>query len=555
MREEIPAGSASARRSSLLAWIAILAAAILFAWPLLREPSLPGGPDTAFAVASARGFVAALSEGVVYPRWVTDASHGFGAPTFLFYSPLAYYAVGAAHLPTSDLLAAFRLVLLLVTLATGASFYVAARDFSSETGAALGAVLYTLLPYHVLDLYQRFAFAEFAAFVWFPLLFLGARRIAGGRRGAFLLAAAYAGLVLTHLVTAYMVLFVLVPYALFLTWRAGDARPRRLGTMAAAGAVGLLCSAVYLVPALVQREAVHLEWIRDSPFGAFPRNFIYRDETAFGYPPAPIKSLVNGSATWQALLALAAAGLLAARRQKSSEGWIFLGLSVWTLFLQTPLSSPLWAAVPELATVQFPWRFGAFQALAACFLVACALAPQMERRMERRRQAGAVLLLLLVSGPALALSFKMWGHSRYQLDAATAELPEFRTLVTTEYIPKGVEEWQSFADPGEPRQASLAGPGGVETLAWRTDSRRLRVEAPQPATLTLRTFAFSGWAARLDGEAVPIRADNPLHAIEIDVPAGRHEVEVELTPTRDRRIGAALSVLGAILLVVLLRRG
>ena len=536
-------------RSTLLAWAAVLAAAVLFAWPLLREPSIPGGPDTAFAFASARGFVAALSEGVLYPRWVADASHGFGAPTFLFYSPLSYYAVAAANLLTSDLLGALRLVLLLATLAAGASFYAAAREISSPAGAALGAVLYILLPYHVLDLYQRFAFAEFVAFVWFPLLFLAVRRIAEGRRGAaFLLAGAYAGLVLTHLVTAFMVLFVLVPYALFAAWRAGDARWRQLGEMAAAGGVALLCSAVYLVPMLVQRDAVNLEWVKDSPFGAYPRNFIYRDETAHGYPPAPIKPLVNGTATWQAFLALAAAAVLVARRRQPSEGWIFLGLSLWTLFLQTPLSSPLWAAVPELATVQFPWRFAAFQALAACFLVSCAL------QTEMRRQAVAVLLLLLAAGPALALSAKMWGKSLYQLDAATAELPALRTLVTTEYIPKGVREWQSFAAPAEPRHAALGGPGRVEVLSWQTHSRRVGVETPAPTTLTLRTFAFPGWEARLNGEAAPIRADNPLHAIEIAVPAGRHEVEVELTPTPDRQAGAALSAAGAVLLAVLFRR-
>jgi 6-pyruvoyl-tetrahydropterin synthase-like protein len=543
LRAILSRGGAAALRGWLLAGVAVTAAAALFALPLAWRPGLPGGADTAFAVLAARGFVAALGEGVAYPRWIAEASHGFGAPIFLYYPPLADYAVAAARLVVPDLFAALRLVVVAGALAAGASFFLAARERSSATGAALGAALYILLPYHLLDLYQRFAFAELAAFVWYPLLFLAVRRLAEGRRPRsswLLLTAAGAGLALTHLVTASMALFVLVPYALLLLRRTGYRRGgRALGAMAAAGAAAFLCSAPYLLPLLAHRGDVHLEWISESPFGAWPRNFIYRDEKAFGYPPAPIKPLVNASATRQALLSLAAAGLFAVRRRhlekgSAEEGFLHCGLAAWTLFLQTPLSSTIWAVVPGLAAVQFPWRFGAFQALATCFLVSAALAPEAAEPASSpsRRPALAALLLLAAAGPALALSARLSARSPYEMTAALAEAPPLRTLVVPEYLPRGMPDWQGFAKRrAELPQAALDGPGRVEVLAWQSHRRRFLVEAPRPAMLRLRTFAFPGWKARVDAAPAPIRADGAWHALEVAVPAGRHRVEVEFTVT------------------------
>jgi len=135
-----------------------------------------------------------------------------------------------------------------------------------------------LLPYHALDLYDRFAVGEFVAFLWFPLLFAAVRRLSEGpSSGAWLLLTlSYAGLLLTHLVTAFMVLFMLGPYAL---WRVSRARSwSRLLPMLAAGATALLLSATFLVPMLAARPHVYVGGMVEGWFDWW-RNFVYNMAT------------------------------------------------------------------------------------------------------------------------------------------------------------------------------------------------------------------------------------------------------------------------------------
>ena len=79
------------RRADLVAWLAVCVAAGIFSAPLFGNPGLPAGSDLDFTAQSAQGFLDALREGVLYPRWIDAANRGFGAPSFVFYAPLAYY--------------------------------------------------------------------------------------------------------------------------------------------------------------------------------------------------------------------------------------------------------------------------------------------------------------------------------------------------------------------------------------------------------------------------------------------------------------------------------
>ena len=259
------------------------------------------------------------------------------------------------------------------------------------------------------------------------------------------------------------------------------------------------------------------------------------------------------------LLSAVAAALAWWRRPEEERDWqerrleigAWLGVSLWTFFLQTPLSTPVWSWVPELGTVQFPWRFGVFQGLAACVLVGLALAPR-RRAGERLRPAIAAPLLLLTALPAVVLSVDVARDRDPIFTERRAQHPNYRTKGATEYLPAGLEGWQQF---GRAPYRGLAPPvqtgngAPVEILEWGSHRREFRVESPTDTQLLVRTFGYPGWRAWLDGEPLAIDSENPRRRITLDVPAGSRSVRLEFGSTPQRRAGALLSLLsvGALL--------
>ena len=85
--------------------------------------------------------------------------------------------------------------------------------------AALGACLYMAAPYHLGDFYVRAALAEFAGFVWLPLIAL-ALEAQPKRWAAPLLALAFAGLLVSHLPMAVLATcFLIGPMVIMRAWR------------------------------------------------------------------------------------------------------------------------------------------------------------------------------------------------------------------------------------------------------------------------------------------------------------------------------------------------
>jgi hypothetical protein len=165
----------------------------------------------------------------------------------------------------------------------------------------------------------------------------------------------------------------------------------------------------------------------------------------------------------------------------------------------------------------------------------------------------AAVLILVASIPALRASAEVTSRRGYLFDEATARHPAWAQRITYEYNPRGVEGQARFERvPVDDARAWIHGDGTLGAIAWGAERSRVEVDARAPLTLRLRTFDHPGWRARVDGEPVPITSENPLRAIEVPVPAGRHWIEVELGPTWDRTLGAWISLAGVAALAILL---
>ncbi len=524
-------------------------ASVLVSLPFLVKHALPRGYSVSYAWAWSEGFLESLRQGVVYPRWIGEMSRGLGAPTFIFYPPLGYYVLSLAALATGSLFTAWRIMLVLVFFGSGLSFLALARTTVGIRAATLGALLYILFPYHLIDLYKRFAYAELFAFVWLPLVVLGVRRLALGPswRSWLLFTFAYAALVLTHPLTAYTVVFAAAPWGIALAlW---ERRPQRIALMAAGGAFAILLCAVYLLPARMQRNAVHFEWLTTGRFDYRTNFLFYQGPRASLSVGRVIPTLVLGAALVAgAILVLRARTLTndPGRRLAVGEGLVAAALGAFAWLMQTELSQPLWAGLPGLPMLQFPWRFGAIQILATAFAVACALDGWS-------RVAGRSPLRLALTGLLGILLSASLFHAALTVHRASIGFDPSRTWKPTvpEHVPKNVENWRALRQIELRGRAALRSrEGEVDVLEWQSEAKKIRITAAENDRLQIRSFAYPGWVARMDGRPVPIHVGSRDGLMEVDAPRGKHELELQFEPGADRRTGAWISALTLLFLIV-----
>lgn len=477
---------------------------------------------------------------------MSEANRGFGSAALMNYPPLGGYLVGAISLLTGDLISAFLLVLVVLTALSGAAFYSCARTYASSTVAALAAALYVVAPYRMIDLHPRFAFAEVLAFLWLPLVvkfLLDLRRRPTFATWARLVAAG-AGLVVTHVLSALMILVVLAPVVLWIVLR--ERQWRQLAALAVAGVVTFTLAGFYLVPLLVERGLTYTEYLTDASWGDWRVNFLFATSTDSEAPTLPIQPLVEMSFWYSLAVFLVASGL--SIRSQARDTWPLIAAGAMAILLQLSVSAAAWRLVPGMGLLQFPWRFQSVLVLLSCLLVAAAA--------TRLRWDSGLLIGIAMAG-ALLFAVFLWRGITYDVTSAGLEKADISRLVFKEHMPRGVENWRRFERlPLDTARRVVTTPAvQVEVREWSSHRRRLRVEAGDSTQLALRTFYYPGWTAKVDGESVEIEVLPPLHAIGLQVTPGEYLLDVRFGPTPVQVLGSIMSVLTAGLLALAIRRG
>lgn len=554
------------RWASLWPWAAVIGLILPALWPLAAAGFFVSD-DGRFHVYRLAALAAAWRQGVLWPRLFPDFGFGYGQAVLHFYSP-AGYGPGAllAVLGVAPSTAAEVTIALGFVLAALAVF-AWVRRLWGVTAGLVAAALYTYFPYHLADAYVRGAIPEHLAFI-FPPLVLGAYTAAFGlgRRAdaealsptvAPLLWAglAWAGLALTHHLSALMLAPAAVAYALL---PAGmTPRRRRVAGLTASLVLGLGLSAAYWLPAFLDRGNVGLGFGVSRGYAnhmldgqtLIQPTLLYRYPASVGYIRYPLSWLT-------AALFVATTALLLARRQRLSAAGVLgfhLGLVAITVFLTTAASLPLWYPLtPILGQLQYPWRLFVLTALGVAVSGAglVALAP----RSVARGLAAVLVVLAAVVGmgrlvvqPLALPAAEVWSPQRmWDEDAVMGQVG---ATWTGEFVPVTVRE-QRWA-LGRAREDAADGPPLPEPLSVRLvalayDAWTVAIETPAPLALRLHQFHLPGWQARLDGRPTPTYASGELGLVTVDVPAGRHEVVIAFTGGVSRWAGAGVALAAAL---------
>ncbi|HQM15053.1 MAG TPA: 6-pyruvoyl-tetrahydropterin synthase-related protein, partial [Anaerolineae bacterium] len=452
-------------------------------------------------------------------------------------------------------------------LALVAGTYLWTREGFGKSAALGAALLIGYAPYPLLNLHYRGAFAEvwgLACLAW-ALWAVQRLNVRGGRLPFVLTALCSAALMLSHNVMALLGMPLLAGYALLLAWQHPARKAAALRLFLALG-LGAGLSAFFWVPALREQAYVQIHQIQIYDYR---EHFLTLGELFSGPTPTvkgEVTPYVPHSVGW--ILPLLAAGAFlpdkktlpaSARLQK----WALLAASLVLLGMTLPISAPLWEKLPLLSFVQFPWRFLGPVGLGLAVLGGVGLE-------QLPGPAAWRLPLALAAGSLFALTWLFPPYARPQppltppaLIHIERETGGLGTTTAGDYLPIWVQErpgdellalYTAAAEDDYliPRLDPTTLPEGAQLLAEKEalNAAQVTLETPIAFRARFRWYYFPGWQVRVDGAPAPTLPDGPQGLLAVEVPAGKHTLEVRFGETPLRRTADAISLVSAALLVV-----
>jgi hypothetical protein len=536
---------------TILTFSVVGAAAVVLALPMLIYGPMVQGHDTTEHLNFARHFSEQFWGGELYPRWLAGMNHGLGSPTFFVFPPFPSYVYALLE-PAGRVFHfnAFNIGEFLALLGSGICAALWLNTMASQRVACAGAILYMLMPYHlVVDYYRRTALPECWAFVWIPLVLYFSARIMRRERVCLPgLAVAYAGLILSHLIS--VLIFSFIPLAAALTLSAQGQKVKSACRVAAGMFLGTGLSCFYLVPALF--HARYFPASRLYPWSSVKDNLIAVATLshAGGFVHAISLTVLN----------LIALGVLCsvtvfAKGQNGSRTKVFFWLAVCVIpvFLMFRVSFPVWQKCPLLfAAMQFPWRLNIVLCLAVLSLVTVFLSELP--RLPRWSQALALVLVLLLIVPWFMAYGNIW--RRYRMESAhPLEAVPLAPHVDDHdgwfyaWSPAGIDVAKTLQASTGPQVRFLTGPGTAEVLLWKSRHIEFQTNSATGGWVMIRQFYYPAWKAALVSpyQTLPIKAAMPEGLLEMQVPPGRQQIQLEIPIGRAERIGNWISVVFAFL--------
>ena len=539
------------RHPAVISSLLIFGLATVVMMPIFGH-GLPPVSDAFVHYRWASGFIDALGEGSLYPRWLGNPNSGAGSPAMLYYPPLPFYIYAAFYLVTGNVLKALVLGSWLALALSGITMYVFARSLLSHRVSLLAAVIYLLAPYHLLDLFQRAALSEFWAFVWVPLVLYAVHRVTSGGdwRAVTLLAVAYGLLLLTHVLTAFATTLILPIYVLLLTrdWR-------RMGKTAVGLALGVGLSAIFVAPLVLEGDYVRLRKIHRDKFtksfliehlpAAFKADALLPGQKPEFFYQNPDYFFAEASVV-SFILLFALISILIWRWQQTESGlvravWV---VTLFSLLMTTRLSEPIWRIIPGLHFMQFPFRWLLPASVGMSLLSAAACSVVMVHSRRSRTAYGGMLALLL------ALNLVVATFSVVRQERGEQEIPkEVSRLEVPEYRPRS---WNYKASqPNMEAVIVSSGDASVQAIDAAGARQSYEIKAVTQSVLELRTLYFPGWVARLDGNPIEIGPGQRGH-IQILVGDGEHLLTLNFEDTWPRRAGKLISAACVLVTLIML---
>ena len=519
------------------------------------------------------------AEGFGHVPWFPDCCFGYGYPFLTFYAPLGFYVAAIFHFifaldygPATKL--SFYTSIYLSGLLMYAFVYtVGSRERWPRLAwwALAAASVYALTRYHLTDVFVRDVMGESWAWATLPGVYWG-MEVARRRPwlGILLVSSMYAGLLLSHNITALWGSLFIAIYPLL------TARDLRWPSIVAGGGLlGVTMSAFFWYPALklgkLTQKAGDLVAMWGTPHLLHENAVFWQQHflEALGYGgsiPGPNDTLgINlGFAVLVCVVLSAIAlfhrGLKTGQRCRIA---LFLLLTFLVLFIMSPQMP--WKKMPAiLLYLQFPWRLLIFTAFFGASAVAMA-SPVVDRWIHPAILTGLAVVFAIPTLPMILMpsvikkmspeQLVKWNrrYERKGLYAGSAIQEFLPKWVRGDYLnPRFLEE-----HPIPPNRLTVTSGDLVSnTHAHLGTIYEYSYNSSVDSEAGIALFYWPGWELRIDGklrpESVRLGSDG---LISVNFPAGSHHAELRYGLSPEGRIARIFSSSAAVIWILILAVG
>ncbi len=560
-----------------IATLALVALAIDF--KILQDGVIFGTHDLHIHLKWLQFFSQQLSEGSLYPRWLGGLNFGYGSPTFVFYPPAVMYLGSAIKALGLNAERAMAILILLATFVAGFGFYLFGRSRWRCVPAVCGAIAYMSAPYMIYNVYHRGAIAEVLATSLLPFGLLFTDQLMRQGKRWLALTLCFAALSLTHLPS---LLLYVIAWAIYVISNIVIQRLsfKRMFHLMAAPIMGFGLSSFYLIPAVLEKKLVNLDYMRRVS-GGFAANFL----PLVGAPQEGLSGHLISMFRYgvaSTVVCMTIATVLGMWFSRSAKGALIQRALLWLVslaivgFLMTFAAHSLWAASPTLQMVQFPWRLMGLFALIYAGSFGLAVESlwyfwTWKKPAYGWLAAGLLLCLLAwnikysyvlstryhgfyVPGDiAAARAEHSWQATSYDRVSLILSDPFSNQLGdVAEYLPL-LPNSEVVARPlrAQPPVTVAKGQVVVTLDQWKGDYRQLSVAVRQPSELHVRTYNYPAWHAYINGKGTPIQTTSG-GLIGLTLEPGDYSIELRYQATAAMKLGGAFSLLSLLVVTYVL---
>ncbi len=548
----------------------------------LPFPGLPSGHDLnhqARIYEMAQG----LKQGTFPVIWSQNLSYGYGMPLFEFYAPLPYYTGALFHLIGFSLNQSVELVIITANLITLIGGFLLTKElFKNNTVATLATGILLLFPYRAVNLFVRAAISEAWAMGMLCFVFWSISQIINNRKNSWLyLSLSFAGLILSHNLTALLSMPFLITFGLILillkkmTW---SKRWQRLMQLSFSGLLGLGLAAFYFIPALIEKKFTQVDKFTLSHQYNFHQHFLYIrqflkpwGEWEFGgsgWGPNDEMSFFLGYA--QIFILLIASimvikfiySLIKTKKiplQHSLHIFI-LFLTGISLLLTLHKTTFIWELFNFSQYIQFPWRF-----LTVSGILISLLAGSVYQKLNSQQQKiffTISIILLLTINPKYFRSEKNFPLPTEKEKSYYQHIKTKNSSNLFDYMPENLKFFRKkgfyvYKNPQNQQvqvPATSFFPKSIANFSPQlhtetTTRKEFSLTATHAAEINLNLAYYPGWTTKINQRETETYA-NDLGLLSFQVPTGKHKIQVQLKDTPIRRWSKIISGVSLIILFV-----